>query len=576
MQLTVFGNRIAYPVYMTIGNLPKHICRKPSRQGQILLAYLPSSRLEHITNKAARRRALSNLFHKCMATILKPLVQAGIHGIKVVSGDGIARHGHPVFAMYVSDYPEQLLVTCCKTGTCPKCDVPRDEVGAISEARRPLRDLKKVRNALAEVNNSVSAFAKACEEVGIKPVRHPFWEDLPFVNIFQSITPDILHQIYQGLVKHLLIWLQQAYGSEELDARCRRLPPNHQIQIFFKSITTLQRVTGKEHADICRFLLALIIGVPSRSGMSTSRLVHAVRAFLDFVYLAQYPSHTSETLSLLQDALVRFHTNKAVFVDLGICTNFLIPKLHSYDHYGSSIKLFGTTDNYDTQYTEHLHIDFAKDAYRATNHKDEFPQMTLWLEHREKILRHEAVIGWRLEQVRSPQPQQSSSPQLGSVSPSGALLSLFHHYPIPLPDIPVSPTLSQIHIVKTPNVTALCFDVAVSLYSAPFICDALAQFIVTYRDSSLTPAEIEHRSRGIFFRFSTFPAFHKLKFVLEDAQHLGVMESTRDTAHARPARKDKRGWLVPARFDTVLVNDGTGGPVGVQGMQCCYKCACFS
>jgi len=33
------------------------------------------------------------------------------------------------------------------------------------------------------------------------------------------------------------------------------------------------------------------------------------------------------------------------------------------------IELFGTTDNYTTEYTERLHIDLAKDAYRATNMK---------------------------------------------------------------------------------------------------------------------------------------------------------------------------------------------------------------
>jgi hypothetical protein len=47
-------------------------------------------------------------------------------------------------------------------------------------------------------------------------------------------------------------------------------------------------------------------------------------------------------------------------------------------------KLFGASDNYNTEYTERLHIDLAKDAYRSTNFKDTFPQMTLWLERKEK------------------------------------------------------------------------------------------------------------------------------------------------------------------------------------------------
>jgi hypothetical protein len=52
-QVTQFGLKTAYPVYLTIGNLPKEIWRKPSRRGQTLLAYLPTTKLKHVTNTAA-------------------------------------------------------------------------------------------------------------------------------------------------------------------------------------------------------------------------------------------------------------------------------------------------------------------------------------------------------------------------------------------------------------------------------------------------------------------------------------------------------------------------------------------
>ena len=114
--------------------------------------------------------------------------------------------------------------------------------------------------------------------------------------------------------------------------------------------------------------------------------------FLNFLYLAQLPSHTSNTLHCLEDSLANFHTNKLIFVDLGIREHFNIPKIHSLIHYSASITLFGTTDNYNTEQTEHLHIDLAKDAYRATNRKGKYSQMTTWLEHHEKVQQHLAVI----------------------------------------------------------------------------------------------------------------------------------------------------------------------------------------
>ncbi|KAG1904218.1 uncharacterized protein F5891DRAFT_899777, partial [Suillus fuscotomentosus] len=107
---------------------------------------------------------------------------------------------------------------------------------------------------------------------------------------------------------------------------------------------------------------------------------------------AQYPCHSSETLHSLDEALDLFHANKDIFIQLGIRNNFNLPKLHAARHYHLMITLFGTTDNYNTEYTEHLHIDLAKDAYCATNHQDEFLQMTRWLERKEKVLWHQKYV----------------------------------------------------------------------------------------------------------------------------------------------------------------------------------------
>lgn len=374
-QVTMFRNKTAYPVYLTIGNIPKDIHCKPSRHAHVLLTYLPTTRLEHITNKASRHRSVVNLYHACMARVLSPLEKAGLDGLAMRSGDGILRRCHPLFACFVGDYPKQVLATAVKTTECPKCNIPPDELES-STAPFEIHDLHAVLDALATIDVGDLEFVQACHDAGIKPVVHPFWERLPYANIFQAVTPDILHQLYQGLVKHLLGWLAQACGPNEIDARCRRLPPNHHIHLFMKGITGLSRISGTEHAQICCFLLGVIIDARLPSNMSSTRLLRAVRGLLDFLYLAQYPCHSSETLSLLDEALVLFHDNKEIFIDLGIQNHFNLPKCHATRHYISMIRFFSTTDNYNTEYTERLHIDLAKDAYCATNRKDEFMQMT--------------------------------------------------------------------------------------------------------------------------------------------------------------------------------------------------------
>ena len=215
-----------------------------------------------------------------------------------------------------------------------------------------LRDLDQILEALDSFDDDPGQFLQTCAEVGIKPVVDPFWKDLPYVHIYRSITPNILHQLYQGILKHLIGWVIKVFGPLEIDALCRRLPPNHNIRHFVKGISSLSRVTGQEHNQMSRILLGLVIDCPLPGGLSNPCLIRAVRALLDFIYLAQYPVHTDKTLALLEDALNHFHDNKDIFVDLGIRDAFNIPKLHFARHYVDNIKLYWTLDNYNTEYTE--------------------------------------------------------------------------------------------------------------------------------------------------------------------------------------------------------------------------------
>ena len=272
--LTLFRNKSAYPIYLTVGNIPKEIRRKPSARAYVLLGYLPTTRLENVTNKAARRRLLANLYHSCMGKILKPLETYGRTGIKMTTADGHKHRTHPLFATFIGDYPKQVLTTCIYTGECPQCSTGRDSLGDHDPNVPPgLRDLDVILRALYSFDDDPAGFLQTCSSAGVKPVIAPFWKDLPYVNIYQSITPDILHQLYQGVIKHLVSWLVSAFGGAEIDARCRRLPPNHNIRLFMKGITSLSRVTGQEHNQMARILLGLIIDIPLPGGLSPICLV---------------------------------------------------------------------------------------------------------------------------------------------------------------------------------------------------------------------------------------------------------------------------------------------------------------
>src|SRR5712671_1356351 len=318
-QLTLFHSKMAYPVYLTIGNIPKDICQKPSHRAQMLIAYLPTSKLEQIKVKATRHRALRNLFHACMRHLLGLISPLGEVGIPMVSGDGVWRRCHPVFATFVGNYPEQTLVTCTYYGCCPKCLVHLDQLG--EHRHFPGRDHNKVIEAYLQAEGEdTRPFHAACHEAGVKPVFHPFWESFLLVDIFLSITPDILHQLLQGVVKHLISWVtsSNAFRPAAINARCRVTPPNHHITLFPKGISKLSHVSGKEYKAICSILLGLMVDLPLPGGQLPTRVLRAVHALLDFVYLAQFQCHTIDMIHCLEDSLTHFHENKAIFTDLGI------------------------------------------------------------------------------------------------------------------------------------------------------------------------------------------------------------------------------------------------------------------
>ena len=345
-QLTLFCGKAAYPIYITIGNIPKDIHQKPSCNAQLLISYIPVSKLVSLPTQAARCCALANIFHSCMQIIVAPITSYGKSGIMMMSGDGRWRWCHPIFVAFVGDYPEQMLVTCTYNGQCPKCIAPPDQLGEY--IRFPLRDYDQALETFRLADGEVLAFHATCHVAGIKPIFHPFWEHLPLTNIFLSITPDILHQMLQGVMKHLIAWLisPAAFGPGKIDTWCWALPLNHHIRTFQNGITTLSCVSGQEHKDICRIHLGLIIELPLPSGQVTSRIVRTVCAVLDFLYLMQLPSQSTNTMIWLEESLEVFHQNKAIFLDLGVWTHFNLPKIHSLIHYTTLISLFGTTDNY--------------------------------------------------------------------------------------------------------------------------------------------------------------------------------------------------------------------------------------
>jgi hypothetical protein len=96
----------------------------------------------------------------------------------------------------------------------------------------------------------------------------------------------------------------------------------------------------------------------------------------------------------MEATLCKFRDNKNIFVWLSQHNHFNIPKLHSLLHYVTSIISRGSADGFNTESTEQLHIDYAKDAYCATNKRDYVEQMTTWLKRQEAVDQFSAYLDW--------------------------------------------------------------------------------------------------------------------------------------------------------------------------------------
>ena len=230
-----------------------------------------------------------------------------------------------------------------------------------------------------------------------------------------------------------------------------------------------------------------------------------------FLYLSWYPVHLSETLDILDKVFQSFHANKDIFIILGIHENFLLPKLHSLAHY-HFIELFSTTDNYNTEYMECLHINLAKDTYCSTNHKDEYPQMTLWLERKEKIHCHKKFIRW---QIGLP-----VEPLVDFCRPLSLIRTHKH----------------QMTKHPTAKVTLQSFAID---YGATFFEAALSRFIVQYQHPHdvLTVVQLETAAGDIMIPFQKVSVFHCFKFTETD--HYSITEPTLFRLCACPAKSTR-------------------------------------
>jgi hypothetical protein len=448
-----------------------------------------------------------------MRHILKPLVPAGKTGLEMTSGDGAVYNVFPILAIYAADYPEQCMLSCAKYGTCPVCDRKATELGVpgIGNYRTSRQTLATIEKALTV--KSRKTFATLCKEAKAPlngMTARPFWEDLPYVDIHSCIAPDILHQCFQGVFKHLVKWCSKIIGETRLDQRLQRLPPAYGVRHFDAGWSQLSQVTGPERKDMAKVLLGVLVG----SGAS-DRAIKAVTAILDFIYTAQYLSHNTDSLVELEHYLSEWHTHKDALKDADIGrADFNIPKFHMLGHYTRPIRLFGSTDNYNTEFFERIHIDIIKTAWDSSNHRDAMPQMLECEVRKEKIELFESFIAWK-SGVRVIRARKRRGQCLRATS--GMEILMAKHTPS---------TLRVSNIMK--------------LHHAPFFSYYLHQFILDFCSASSKQRLRLDSSMVNELKAERVHVWHQVNLIHPDIQELDEEAETKDRIVSCPASGNRK------------------------------------
>jgi hypothetical protein len=148
-----------------------------------------------------------------------------------------------------------------------------------------------------------------------------------------------------------------------------------------------------------------IAGSP-RIDVNTMR---CLRAFHDFLYLAQYRSHTTTTLGYLEQSFTVFHQLKKIFIQNkarrgkkgGVIRHFCFPQMAGLQMYAYHIPRMGTSVQFSTEITETCHQAMAKAPYRATNRRDFFTQMCAYMNRQAQLTLVEEFAAWNFERMET-------------------------------------------------------------------------------------------------------------------------------------------------------------------------------
>ncbi|KAJ7482263.1 hypothetical protein B0H11DRAFT_2418405 [Mycena galericulata] len=440
------GHQEYHPVYSSPGNITG-MARRAHGNGVLPVAFLPIPKTTRKHRKTVPfQKFVRQMYHACLARVFEPL-KAGMTTPEVVRcPDGHFRRAIYGLGPYIADYPEQVWLACIVQGWCPKCDAVPNNLDAAGARMRSHR----------KTDFLITCFDPGTlwDDFGIRSDIVPFTHDFPRAEIYELISPDLLHQIIKGTFKdHLVEWVMQYLHETHGETRALEIIADidHRISAVpsfpglrrFPDGRDFHQWTGDDSKALMKVYLAAVAGhVPSE-------MVKCIAAFLDFCYLVRRNALITDTLDAIDEVLNRFHTHRDIFIATGVRVTISLPRQHSMVHYRASIILFGSPNGLCSSITESKHIKAVKEPWRRSSRYKALIQMLHVLTRLDRLAALRAIFttqgmmqgstsSYALQTIRGELPQPPAAAEDVDDDDDGG-------------DTPGPKSLSSIELASTPQ-----------------------------------------------------------------------------------------------------------------------------
>ena len=291
----------------------------------LLLALLPLPlKLTGDSGRAdeAQRQTKADALRAVFDLVLAPLQEVVQEGTVMDCADGETRLCFHIFSGWIADHAEHAALHGIGSQSCPKCEVLSKELGGNPRKIYESRDYTLYWEKEREQESGEACIAEYFQQVGVKIGRNVFTE-LYRVNPADLHKPDLSHNIYLGLFKHMMDWvegfLKKHKRQQAFNDIWKEIAPCPGLSVPKKAYREVRQWQGKEMRTLGRCISA-VSGSALRNPEGSQHqdfniALKCVGALVDFTLMTQYRSHTPDTLAYMESYLQTFHQTKEVFLE---------------------------------------------------------------------------------------------------------------------------------------------------------------------------------------------------------------------------------------------------------------------